>query len=803
MKKLIHVIIIIIASNLILCSGESATIQPDTASQENVISDTGSKNLKVQQIFPTSLDAEIPVNTSIFIIFSRQVNENSIAANISITPALSFSYNLDSDKKSLRITPSGNLSYNTQYTITVSKNISAADTEPLDKDYSVTFKTASNPTSNPVPVVVSKNPVGNNTDPNTSILSVIFSKAVTNVNSSTFFIENHSALLSGSPYSDDGGFTWKQNLITPLPKGEKFTVLLKSEITDTSGKNLVIDDNASWSFITTDDIPVSPTNMSALTIGSVWVSNRTTTSCDINFTTNMPIATNLFSTAYSTDKISYSSEIPSGLSANLLVHKISISPGTLTLNKKYYYRITGPNSIAITMNPQIPTDELSFTTLDTVGGNALPVISVNPAVIGTINSSTYNITIDVYDDYGITNNQITVNGTTCNLVNGRTTYTINLTSFKNINNTFNIVATDFHGFQTIVAVPFINGLFPEITAVPDSGNFTGSQVTSLSATNGATMKYRINQSGAWGLWQTYSGSFTITTSCVIEVEAVNAYGTATKLLTYSLTGVKPSVSLSPVGAAYNTNQLITITATNAPTIVEYKIDSGSWQTYTAPFTISASCTISARATNGFGTDTIGPSAYLIDTINTDPPEPVTFSGIAFTVKSGTMTIVSNSDSTANISKNVVGNAICIYNPTINKSNYVVTGEIQLISGTRYGITFRMQNDSLLNGYVFQYNADKLRLVYFNSNEPTYSDNSIILPDPSGPNDNEWHSFIFVVNGDIIKIYLDGQLRYEVNSTSAFFLSGTPPRWNTGGLGFRFWQNAEVKVRNWQFQEINP
>ena len=140
----------------------------------------------------------------------------------------------------------------------------------------------------------------------------------------------------------------------------------------------------------------------------------------------------------------------------------------------------------------------------------------------------------------------------------------------------------------------------------------------------------------------------------------------------------------------------------------------------------------------------------------------------------------------------------------------------------------MQDIGTLNGYGFQYETARLRLVYFNSGTG-WNDASIMLTSPPNtlpaPNvyddpagiqvantgDNNWHTFAIVVNGNVIKVYFDGVLKYNTDTGSSNFFSsfwyngatpvGIPPRWNSGGLGFRLWENITIYARNWQYQDI--
>ncbi len=394
-------------------------------------------------------------------------------------------------------------------------------------------------------------------------------------------------------------------------------------------------------------------------------------------------------------------------------------------------------------------------------------------------------------------------------------FTLSFTSCSNINLFESATSTAEYTTKRVPVVYFS----------PDGSDFAVSQNISIAATESPTnIYYRINVNGAWGLWQTYSGTFTVNQSSIVEAYAVNANGNGnTKTAAFSKTGEKPSVTLTPSGGAYQNSVEISIQATNNPTLIEYKINGGPWTTYSAPFTITSTSTISARASNGAKTsDTVGPVSYLIETYDAGEQNPIDFVG-GFTLISGGISITDLSDGVYEISNS----GVCIYDPTAGKTNYVVTGEIKSVSDD-YGIIYRMQNSGL-NGYGFQYESDRFRFPYFNDGHGC-NDASMMLSsgtdlpnptynDPAGAYvantaDTDWHTFIIVVNGTELKIYFDGTLIFHVpdTTTNYFFTTswwdsgveqGIPPQFSSGGLGFRFWQGGTVvHARNWQYQEIN-
>lgn len=384
-------------------------------------------------------------------------------------------------------------------------------------------------------------------------------------------------------------------------------------------------------------------------------------------------------------------------------------------------------------------------------------------------------------------------------------------------------------FHDAASAPVTTRQTSTVTFTPNGGSFNPSQTVAISADNLVTaIYYRININGGWSLWSAYSSSFNVSNSCIVEAYAVNVKGNgAISQAVFSKTGEKPTVSFSPIGGAFTTSVSVTISATNSPSSTEYRINGGGWTAYTAPIALSSTSTLEARATNADGTGTAGPATYLIESFNPGEQNPVDFTG-GFTVKAGTATITDMLDGTYQIA--TAATASIIYNPTDGKSNYIVSGEVRVNPVASYGIMFRMQDNALIQGYGFQYENGRLRLVYFNQGN-NLNDASIMLNipdtvptpniynDPAGIQvantwDNNWHTFAIVVNGNVIKVYLDGILKYNTDTgTSVFFTTswwngahtteyGIPPRWNAGGLGFRFWGAATVYARNWQYQDIH-
>lgn len=224
---------------------------------------------------------------------------------------------------------------------------------------------------------------------------------------------------------------------------------------------------------------------------------------------------------------------------------------------------------------------------------------------------------------------------------------------------------------------------PVVSISPNGGEFYKGQTAtvSINASNDpSSFQYKIND----GAWQNYTGEFTITETTTISAKASNQYGdsevvtvtitkvdippyetangTATehymagrldttgyttmggkygytaKFDLYKVEGssvwtdVKPGggvepppaelpvVSVSPNGATFETSQSVSITATNDPTSIEYRLNGGAWTTYSGSFTVTETTTVEAKATNSAGTSQVVSATFTKS--ETPPPPPV-------------------------------------------------------------------------------------------------------------------------------------------------------------------------------------
>lgn len=105
---------------------------------------------RVVQVYPSDGMEYVPVDTSIHIVFSEPMDEDSTISAISISPAPDFSarsWQFLHDNSVLVVTPSRPLKYSTTYTVTITRDATSSDNIELRDDYRWTFTTVESPAS--------------------------------------------------------------------------------------------------------------------------------------------------------------------------------------------------------------------------------------------------------------------------------------------------------------------------------------------------------------------------------------------------------------------------------------------------------------------------------------------------------------------------------------------------------------------------------------------------------------------------------------------------------------------------------
>ncbi|MFN6263977.1 MAG: chitobiase/beta-hexosaminidase C-terminal domain-containing protein [Chromatiaceae bacterium] len=157
------------------------------------------------------------------------------------------------------------------------------------------------------------------------------------------------------------------------------------------------------------------------------------------------------------------------------------------------------------------------------------------------------------------------------------------------------------------AASFVVNPLPQVSNVaisPNGGSHSGSVSVSLSsATAGATIRYSIDGTDISTSSLVYTSPFTLSASATVKARAFKS-GMADSAQTSASFVVNPlpqvsSPQMSPNGGTYTGSVLVSLSSATAGATIRYSTDgadiSASSPVYSAPFTLSASTTVKARA----------------------------------------------------------------------------------------------------------------------------------------------------------------------------------------------------------------
>ena len=146
---------------------------------------------------------------------------------------------------------------------------------------------------------------------------------------------------------------------------------------------------------------------------------------------------------------------------------------------------------------------------------------------------------------------------------------------------------------------------------PAAGTYTEAQSVEISAEQGATIRYKIDN----GDYQDYTGPISVTGNCTITAYATKTGYTDSEeaSATYTIKYPVATPTFNPAAGTYNGTQNVTISCDTQDATIYYKIDDGEYQIYEDPIEVSESCTITAKATKDGWTDSSEASAeYVIN-----------------------------------------------------------------------------------------------------------------------------------------------------------------------------------------------
>ena len=374
-KILILIQLLVSISLLLHCSAQAPTVQPNPELSGSGGSGIGTAAPDLLNTYPANGNIDIPVDTSIVLIFSEPIDLSSIPPNVTISGGVTYSAASSSDDRVVILTIiSGNLNPLTAYTVDIGTGVQDQDATPknLITNYSFTFTTSADTSTfeHPRVIAASRYPAAgaNNVSINQNFVDVTFTKQVnpaTVVANTSFDITQGSA--TGVITTDNQ--TFRLQLSTPLDYNTIYTISLTADIMDSLANPLVLDGNHTWTFTT--ELPPAT---GALTISNVWVMNITDTSAIIYWTTSTPQAAINVDYGLTSAYDSFAAE-PAGTRT---VHQVTI-PG-LTKATKYYFRIQYPGPVTstgsfITADNTATSDDDPIT--DTAGDKSLVTIAQN------------------------------------------------------------------------------------------------------------------------------------------------------------------------------------------------------------------------------------------------------------------------------------------------------------------------------------------------------------------------------------------------------------------------------------------
>ncbi|MCE7699330.1 MAG: chitobiase/beta-hexosaminidase C-terminal domain-containing protein, partial [Methanobacterium paludis] len=258
-------------------------------------------------------------------------------------------------------------------------------------------------------------------------------------------------------------------------------------------------------------------------------------------------------------------------------------------------------------------------TIDTTA----PVVSAN--VPGKLYNSTQTVTLTATDD---TNTTIyyTTDGSDPQVSGTRTVYTGPITVANTTTLEYTAVDDAGNWAATQTQTYTIDTIAPVVSVNETTGAFNVSQSVALTSDDSnATIYYTTDGSDPASSNSTrtqYTGPITINTTTTLKYTAVDDVGNwaATQTQTYVIDTIAPTVDANVTSGIFNTNQSVTLNATDDTNTTIYYTTDGSDPTisstkYTGPITISNTTTLKYLAVDVAGNmSSIYTQVYTIDTV---------------------------------------------------------------------------------------------------------------------------------------------------------------------------------------------
>jgi hypothetical protein len=375
-KKIKHIIgdsywAIVLLAGIVLvmhigCGELAPTVQPNPISQQFNPNDPGSLYPRVLDVYPTDGSTDIPVDTSIIIVFNKPIDITTITpSTIVISGVSSFNNISTAQDNKVIIIVADTFSFNQDVDITITTAVRDSEGNPLLQNYASTFQTGLDDSSYFQPKVVASTrfPTGNSVSRDIGYVEVTFTK---DMDEGTVTVDNFGFTGPATSVTKINSKTYELNINT-LSYAIPYTVNLSSSIKDIDGNNLDLDGNHTWQFTTEPD----PATI-LLDISDVWITNVTNDSITIQFTTTKPVAQNQCYAVYgmtSPVDTSFIHILESVSTDATTLHKVTIS--SLSSFTRYYIK-AGINTDAVPPVEILSTEEVStYTNTDSSNNSVL------------------------------------------------------------------------------------------------------------------------------------------------------------------------------------------------------------------------------------------------------------------------------------------------------------------------------------------------------------------------------------------------------------------------------------------------
>lgn len=295
----VAVLLCVIIPFAVHCGAEAPSVTPNPLYQSVNPTDPGTLSPQVIGMYPDDGSTDIPVDTSIVIVFNKPIDISTInPSTISILSVTSFTVTPAQDNRAiiLDITNPPQFGYNQTIDITVTSSVRDTDGNPLLTNYTSQFTTGINDSSYFLPKVVAisrfPQPGATGVSRDVGFVEVTFTK---DMDDSTITVVNFGFSGPATSVTKINPKTYRLNINT-LNYNTTYSITLSGSIEDSDGNPLDLDGNHTWQFTTELDPATIP-----LDLTSLWVSSVTSDSITIQFTTSKPVPKNQCYAVYDTN----------------------------------------------------------------------------------------------------------------------------------------------------------------------------------------------------------------------------------------------------------------------------------------------------------------------------------------------------------------------------------------------------------------------------------------------------------------------------------------------------------------------